>query len=119
MPKKIFLVDDQDLVRRTLVRTVRHYRRDDDVTDFASPVELLNAVLDGRAPDLILTDRSMPELDGETLASNLKYAGFRGSIVMITGDEVLTPPPHVDEVLRKPYDLREFGAMLTRHLDTP
>jgi len=119
MPKLIFLVDDQDLVRRSLVRAIARFRPEDTVVDFFSPRELLKTVLEGRKPDLILTDRNMPELDGDTLASNLKYTGYEGSVVMITADDIVTPPPHVDELMKKPYEMKDFREMLDRHLDRP
>lgn len=119
MPAKlIFLVDDQDLVRRMMVRSINRFRPEDTVVDFFSPAELLKSVLEGRRPDLILTDRDMPELTGEELASNLKYTGYTGSVIMITGnDEMVTPPPHVDELLKKPFEMKDFVEMLSRHLD--
>lgn len=121
MPAKtIFLVDDQDLVRKTLVRCVKRFRPDDTLVDFSSPSDLLKAALEGRWPDLVITDRDMPELTGERLASDLKRAGFAGPVIMITGNaEILVPPAHVDDLVKKPFEMKELSETISRHLDPP
>jgi|GEM_PF-6236318 len=117
MSKTIFLVDDDASVRTVLERLVRRLRPDDAVIAFSSPRDLLLAALDGRWPHLVLTDRDMPEYAGEELASRLAYAGYRGWVVMITGGELVVPPAHVDEIIRKPFTREEIEEMLTRRLD--
>ena len=121
MPAKlIYVVDDQDLVLRTLVRCVKRLRPEDSVASFSAPQELLKSAFDGRWPDLVITDLDMPDINGEQLASSLKYAGFAGAVVMITGNgDIAVPPPHVDDLLHKPYEMKDLGEILDRHLDRP
>ena len=61
MPLSILLVDDDDLVRRTVARMLRLDGH--EVTEAGSGAEAL-AALDERAADLVLCDVMMPDMNG-------------------------------------------------------
>lgn len=120
MAKKIFLVDDDDSVRKTLFRLLRRHRPDDAVTEFSDPADLVRMALEGRWPDLVVTDRDMPGMNGEELAHRLKYAGYTGVVIMITGnDAIVVPPKDIDHVLHKPFESKEVLATVAHYLDAP
>jgi CheY-like chemotaxis protein len=67
--------------------------------------------------DVVITDRSMPELDGLGLAKQIKARNPSQTIVLVTGSgEEEAWPPYFDAVLSKPVPadvlqdvLRRFG----------
>lgn len=58
---RFLLVDDQDVMRRTIERTVA--KPGDDIRTAANGLEAL-AVVDDFDPDVVTMDLSMPEMDG-------------------------------------------------------
>jgi CheY-like chemotaxis protein len=81
---RVLVVDDEELVRLVLARTLR--LSGFDVFDARDGLEAL-ARMPVAAPDLVLTDLNMPRCDGETLCVELKrrHATARVPVVMMTG----------------------------------
>lgn len=103
------VVDDEEPVREVLRRLLERlgYR----VTALGDPVEALEGV--GKptgAPDLLITDLSMPGLSGLELGSRL--AARRPEL---TRSQLRAAGFH--QVLRKPVDLRELGQAVRAAMD--
>lgn len=79
---RILVVDDEELIRTMLVRSLT--RDGYDVTAVASAPEALRAS-EQTAFDLILTDISMPQMDGLDLLKALRAQGRDVPIVLLTG----------------------------------
>ncbi|MGE5236828.1 MAG: response regulator transcription factor [Acidobacteriota bacterium] len=115
MASRIFLVEDDPdiaaLVSRYLGRT-----GDLEVSTFATGRAFL-AASEGRLPDLVILDLSLPDTDGLTLCRELR--GWEASrtipILMLTArageaDRVMGLETGADDYLAKPFSLRELAA---------
>ena len=80
---RVLVVDDEDTVRRTLVRLLR--RRGMDITDCAGAAEALEHLEAGLAPVVVISDYRMPRMDGVQFLSQVKERWPRIRRVMITG----------------------------------
>ncbi|HEU4959776.1 MAG TPA: PAS domain S-box protein [Sphingomonas sp.] len=88
-PLKVLLVDDEPLVRASTAAMLQAMRH--DVIECASGAEALQAIEDGYAPDLLVTDQVMPHMMGDRLAALVRahrpaaraliISGFRGAAV--------------------------------------
>lgn len=95
-----------------------------EVVVAAGGAEALKAVTEERF-DLLITDRSMPEMSGDSVAVRVRVADVALPIVMLTGfGDLMTPEgrPHgVDLVLPKPVTLgrlrRAITDVLAMHAD--
>ena len=114
---RALVVDDEPLVRQVacaLLAAAGH-----SVTEAASGQEALEH-LRARPFDLLVTDRAMPEMNGEQLAAAVKHLSPATRVVLLTGygDLMLAAgetPAGVDVVLGKPltlYKLRQAVARL-------
>ena len=97
---RILIVDDNPSIRHLLrVMLSRQY----ELLYAANGVEGLN-LFRIYHPDLVLLDRSMPAMDGPSLAHAIRYAKPAQPMVMMTGAAECEPPPGVP-LLRKPFRL--------------
>lgn len=118
----ILVVDDDEMVRsttRALVESLGY--RVVDVDGGAAALELLGT--GGTTPRLVLTDLSMPGMDGIELVRRLRDRGFDGRAAVITGygEDAFAPAEKagVDVVLRKPISRSELGDAIDRLLGPP
>jgi CheY-like chemotaxis protein len=113
---RILVVDDEDMVRQTLV----------DILESLG-YEVVGAEggsaglkhLDERAADIVLTDLSMPEMDGWTFARHVKSSHPDTPVVLVTGYgssiELSGERSRlIDEVICKPYDFNEIAQIVER-----
>ena len=122
MGKKIFFVDDERVIRKTISTVLKRHRTDDEIHVFADPQHLLTAVIEGMYPDMVITDRSMfKDVDspmyGEELAARLREHGFKGPILLLTGESEITSMPNCDAVAHKPISPSDLVALVARFLD--
>ncbi|MDP1729986.1 MAG: response regulator, partial [Devosia sp.] len=90
--RRIFLVDDDAELRKTLVDQLAHYR-EFDVIEAGTANEALAKVRETNT-DLMLLDVGLPDMDGREAVKILRSKGFKSPIVMLTGhdsdaDEIL------------------------------
>lgn len=84
---RVLVVDDDELIRRALVRLLVGLGH--DVEDTGSPVDALARVSDA-VPDLLVTDYAMPEMTGLSLVARLRAVlGARcPPVLFVSGSEV-------------------------------
>ena len=67
--------------------------------------------------DLIITDRSMPQMDGEAMAARIRELAPQIPIVIITGfPESVEFPHRYAAVVRKPFGSKEILELVAQRL---
>lgn len=112
--RRIFLVDDDAELRRTLVDQLSHYR-EFELTEAATGAEALSRVRDGHV-DLMILDVGLPDMDGREAVKILRRDGFKSPIIMLTGhdtdsDEILGLEAGANDYVTKPF---KFSVLLAR-----
>lgn len=114
-PLRILVVDDQTV----LCDILHDYLADENYTvevayDGREALEKFR----GGAFDLVITDKAMPQMNGDELALNVKKIAPRTLVILLTGygSDSLEPPANIDLVVDKPVSrdaLREAVARVT------
>jgi CheY-like chemotaxis protein len=114
-PLRILLVDDSREGRGALTRllTLRGFEVC-AVPDGTSALEALRA---GPAPDVVLTDLQLPDIDGRQVGWHARQLAPSARVALITGWVVDLPDPEsprdgFDRIFFKPLDTRELMAYL-------
>jgi len=110
--RRIVIAEDDRAVRQSLERTLR--LEGFDVTAVRTGAEAVEACADG-APDLVILDVMMPEMDGLTACRTLRTRTAELPILMLTarheiGDRVAGLEAGADDYLVKPYASAELIA---------
>jgi len=113
---KVLVVDDEPLVRDFLCVCLSDLVSKIDVA--ADGREGLT-MFEGGAFDIVLTDRSMPEMNGDQLASEIKLRAPATTVIMLTGfgefmNATLERPKGVDLVLTKPVKVDDLRRAMVR-----
>ena len=121
---RILIVEDDPSIAAGLRMNLRHEGYDVHLAhDGASG---LAAALD-EAPDLILLDVMMPEMNGYEVLRELRRRGNRAGVIMLTAkgleeDKVLGLELGADDYVQKPFGLQELiariGAVLRRRRES-
>lgn len=113
-PPCVLVVDDADVARRFMVLTLQEngYR----VSEARDGMEGLEQ-LQGACPDLLITDSTMPWMDGTTLIAEARARYPKLPILRVSGSHGLsgiraTLPPDVP-TLNKPFGYDAFMAAVT------
>ena len=112
--RRIFLVDDDADLRKTLVDQLAHYR-EFELAEAGTGSEALAKVRDGHV-DLMLLDVGLPDMDGREAVKILRREGFKSPILMLTGqksdsDEILGLESGANDYVTKPF---RFSVLLAR-----
>jgi signal transduction histidine kinase len=117
-PLRILVVEDEPLVREV----VEVYLREDHHT-VQTAVNGREGLEKYRAGvfDLVLTDRAMPEVNGDVLASEIKKINPNQPVILLTGFGDLMSgagekPEGVDLVVSKPFTLNSLREAMTKAL---
>jgi two-component system, OmpR family, response regulator QseB len=111
---RILLVEDDDRIAAPLLEDLRHQKHSvDHATDGLAGADCAAAI----DYDLILLDVMLPKLDGIALCRQLRSAGCKACILMLTArdtiaDKVLGLDAGADDYLVKPFDLEELAARM-------
>lgn len=111
-PFRVMVVEDDDALRSALVRALR---LEGYVVDAASNGAEGATLLASLQADVIVLDIKMPELDGLTLCQQLRAAGDRTPVLLLTArdlvaDRVQGLNAGADDYLTKPFAVDELLA---------
>lgn len=82
----IFAIDDEPHMLELLHKAIARAEPEAEITDFDAAEELLDAIRSqGRRPDVVFADIEMPDMDGLSLAVQIKNEVPDGKIVFVTG----------------------------------
>ncbi|MBF0561353.1 MAG: response regulator transcription factor [Alphaproteobacteria bacterium] len=120
MGKRILIVDDDILLRHSLAEQLAKLDDFQETAEAGSGREALEMAT--RQPfDLILLDVGLPDLDGREVCQQLRQAGVRIPILMLTGadtdqDTVAGLESGANDYITKPFRLNVLLARLRAHL---
>ena len=111
---KILLVEDDRRISGVIAEALRDRRY---VVEIASDGELGLSFAETNTFDLIILDLMLPKLDGISLCGQLRNAGNKTPILMLTArdtssDKVLGLDVGADDYVIKPFDLAELLARI-------
>lgn len=114
----VLVVDDDSLVRKAVRLTCE--AEGYQVTEVARGSEALRAVEESR-PDIVLLDLMMPDQSGFDTCRDLRRAGHRMPVVILSAkneeiDVVLGLEIGADDYIQKPFRPRELLARIAAHL---
>lgn len=118
LPLRILIVEDEPLVREVLgvYLTEDHHQ----ITTAINGREGLEKFQAGDF-DLVLTDRAMPEMNGDQLAAEIKKLKPRQPLILLTGfGDLMTgageQPDGVDLVVSKPFTLNTLRGAIAKSI---
>lgn len=114
----VLLVDDEDLVRTATADMLRDLGY--TVVEASSGAGALAALRRGCDPDVLVTDYLMPGMTGSALIAELRAAGLRMPVLLVTGyancgEDVPADVPR----LSKPFRQTDLAARLHDMLERP
>jgi DNA-binding response OmpR family regulator len=112
--RRIFLVDDDADLRKTLMDQLMHYR-EFELIEAGTAAEALSKVRDVHV-DLMILDVGLPDMDGREAVKILRRDGFKSPILLLTGhdsdsDEILGLESGANDYVTKPF---RFSVLLAR-----
>jgi CheY-like chemotaxis protein len=119
---RILVVDDEPLIRQVIAGFLNIDRH--TVQAVGSGQEALALLLGGSTFDLVITDRAMPDMGGDELASTVKATAPGVPVIMLTGfgelmDATGQRPSGVDLVVGKPITLAGLRAAVAAVVGEP
>jgi EAL domain-containing protein (putative c-di-GMP-specific phosphodiesterase class I) len=84
--RRILVVDDEPFVLKVLVRQLTQLGFD-EVLSCEHARDALAILRNGQDVDVIFTDLQMPEIDGVEFVRQLKARGYRGALVLVSGED--------------------------------
>ena len=120
--RRIFLVDDDAELRKTLMDQLMHYR-EFELIEAGTANDALRQVRDTHV-DLMILDVGLPDMDGREAVKILRRDGFKSPILLLTGhdsdsDEILGLESGYNDYVTKPFRfsvlLARIRAQLRRH----
>lgn len=118
---RVLIIDDDDLVRRSLMRTLRSH----EVTSVASGVRGLELIEEGEFFDVILCDIMMPDLTGAEVFERVErdHPETASRFIFLTGGTfTASTNAFLDRVpnehIRKPFDPSEVRVMVASRVDS-
>ena len=112
--RKILVVDDDDGLRDSLLDQLALHDDFEALTAATAAAGL--EVLKKEHVDLLLLDVGLPDMDGRELCKVVRRNGFKGPVVMLTGqasdsDTILGLDAGANDYIAKPF---KFGVLLAR-----
>ena len=113
--KRIFIVDDDPKIGELFAKVLA--RDGYAATGFTSAEPLLQAIDDGKTPDLVLTDLMMPDISGMELIEALRERGLTLPVIVMTAHSSVQTAVEAMRLgafhyLQKPVNLEEMRALL-------
>jgi signal transduction histidine kinase len=112
----ILVVDDEDLVREVIM--VYLMEDNHEVVTAENGLDGLEKFKAGKF-DVVLTDRSMPEMNGDQFALEVKQLDPTMPVILLTGfGDLMTDegdrPPGIDEIVSKPFTIHLLREAITK-----
>jgi len=112
--RRIFLIDDDAELRKTLMDQLMHYR-EFELLEAGTANDALRMVRDTHV-DLMILDVGLPDMDGREAVKILRRDGFKSPILLLTGhdsdsDEILGLEAGANDYVTKPF---RFSVLLAR-----
>jgi len=112
--RRIFLVDDDAELRKTLMDQLMHYR-EFELIEAGTAGDALRMVRDSHV-DLMILDGGLPDMDGREAVKILRRDGVKSPILLRTGhdsdsDEILGLESGANDYITKPF---RFSVLLAR-----
>lgn len=109
-PLLVAIVDDEEMVRLALARLLRSWGF--EVVSHQTGADFLHS-LEVRAPDCVVLDLHMPQLDGLTVLTRMEARFPRRKVVVITGHDLPEVRERVESLgvgayLRKPVEAQSL-----------
>jgi len=113
-PLRILLVEDNESVRRIIVRVLE--RASHVVIEAATAADALEAAVDDSI-DVVLLDQSLPDQRGLAIVPDLRSRSQRAKILLFTGEDVTDADlARVDGLVTKPVTGASLLETLARKL---
>jgi two-component system, NtrC family, response regulator AtoC len=118
-PARIFVCDDEELIRWSLVEHLRSLGH--EVTEAFDGQDCLDK-LASSTPDLLVTDLKMPRVDGMELLRRIREQGLELPAIVITAHGDLDAGIEATRLgarafVSKPFDLREMSLAIEKVLE--
>jgi DNA-binding response OmpR family regulator len=112
--RKILVVDDDDVLRDSLVEQLSLYE-EFDIDHAENAAKGVQAARQGRV-DLVIMDVGLPDMDGREAVKLLRKSGFKAPVIMLTGqdsesDTILGLEAGANDYVTKPF---RFAVLLAR-----
>ena len=106
----ILVVDDEPFISEVLAMVLKNAGH---TVKTESDGALALSTIEHGSFDLVITDLSMPMMDGLTLAKEIKARNASQTVILLTGFIVAsTLPANVDYILAKPVDVEKLLQLL-------
>ena len=120
------VVDDSGIMRKIVVRTLKQAGFSGHTIEEAENGKDALAKIEADAPDLVLTDWNMPEMNGIDLLRHVRASGNTVRFGFVTSEGTddmrqLASDEGAEFLITKPFEPDSFTAALTRNLgaDSP
>ena len=118
-PKKIIIVDDDDMLRETL-REQFSLHDEFEVAETATATDGIKAEKSDRA-DLVILDVNLPDMDGREACKLMRRGGYKGPVIMLTAqtseaDTILGLDSGANDYVTKPFRFAVLLARIRAHL---
>lgn len=118
--KSLLLVDDDDMLRRSLVEQLQDQPDFDSIVEAATGTVALD-LAKAQVFDVILLDLGLPDQDGREVCKAMRAAGVRSPIIMLTAadsedDTVTGLDAGANDYVTKPFRLAVLLARVRAHL---
>lgn len=120
MPRRLLLIDDDDVLRATLSSQLLDQNEFADVVGAASGADGI-AIAVKEPFDMILLDIGLPDMDGREACRRMREAGVRAPVIMLTGldtedDTIAGLDSGANDYVTKPFRLGVLLARLRAHI---
>ena|GEM_PF-839342 len=118
---RVMVVDDEEMIRKMLKRSLEMLGL--SVKTYSNGREGLDAYFSNPSDfDLIITDQTMPEMVGITLARRIRKQNLKMPIILASGNASIITTEEINEVsplklLNKPIQISELKSIIAETLD--
>ncbi len=109
------LVDDEKNILKTMARIFRRYGTIIQAGNGQEALDMLEK--ESWQVDLVITDLTMPQMDGLQLIEMIQKVDRDMPIIVISGQYQTVPPPGI-QIITKPWQEDELFDAVERHLKT-